>query len=161
MTKEEDDLYADLYSEDVGGDKSGSQGQEDSLYEEEIKPKGMLNKGASNAAPASTSRSSFIPAAKPSSSFGSSFIPADPGKSTSNSTSTTTNSSSNNNSNNNQISSQRSFLPPTPIGNAAPTSRIETAPMTNLDGDNNSSSNNHTGDQSYKQLLPHEMPDEG
>lgn len=151
MTKEEDDLYADLYSEDVagGGDKSGSQGgAEESIYEEEVKPKGMLNRGTPSAA---TGRSSFIPAAAPSSSSGSSFIPADPNKS--------------------------SFIPPVratptartttaaadstrPTSFAAPGSRIETAPMTNADGASHSPAP-YSGDSSSKQLLPHEMPDEG
>ena len=114
MTKEEDDLYADLYSEEVGGDKSGNPVADDSIYDEDVKPKGMLNKGTSNPS-TSTAKSSFIPAAKPSSSSGSSFIPADPNKV----------SASDSGSNyNNDTYNQRNSLPSTMMNSAPPSSFV-------------------------------------
>ncbi|UZJ54160.1 hypothetical protein CBS101457_003480 [Exobasidium rhododendri] len=145
--KEEDDLYADLYSEETGVEKSGNDDVHDSIYDEDVKPKGITVKGASSA---SSSKSSFIPAATPSSSSGSSFIPADPNRQVNSSSVGIASNTSN----------PRSYISSTANSHIAPISRIETAPMTNLDGDNKAPSA-YMGDQGYKQLLPHEMPDEG
>lgn len=153
MTKEEDDLYADLYNDDLGpvGDTSGGDGVDDSIYGEDVKPKGMSIQGSANAA--SSGKSSFIPAAKPTQSTGSSFIPNDSSRAGGGDAA-------------GGSSAGRSFIPSTttttttaiPVAN---TSRIETAPMTNTDTSSKVMSSYSGGDQSYKQVQPHEMPDEG
>lgn len=162
MTKEEDDLYADLYNEDTGGgaDRSGDHPGDDAIYDEDVKAKGVPGKASAPQATTTTSagRSSFIPAANtapPSST--SSFIP--PNASTKQSTSTSSAAPP----------TSRSFIPTTSSSYstfsqsqtpAANTSRIETAPLTNYDNSGRAS-NSYAGDQSFKQVLPHEMPDEG
>jgi hypothetical protein len=155
MTKEEDDLYADLYNDDLGpvGDTSAG---DDSIYGEEVKPKGISIQGSSNAA-ASSGKSSFIPAAKPTQSTGSSFIPSDPSRASGGGDGACSSSAAG-----------RSFIPSTNTSTtrtATPpvnASRIETAPSTNTDTGSKSYSSYPTGgDQGYKQVQPHEMPDEG
>jgi hypothetical protein len=162
MTKEEDDLYADLYAEDTGADRSGNQDVDDAIYEEDVKTTGTaLSKGGASTTSVPSSKSSFIPAANPSSSAPSSFIPADPSRSAV--SSNVGSSSSHSGTAGNSSNAPRSYVSSasTTTYSSAPTSRIETAPMTNSDAGYKSSAMQMGGDQSYKQLLPHEMPDEG
>lgn len=158
---DEDDLYADLYTEDIGNTSTGSAGaaQPGEGAEQDDATRGNLT---SNGTGSGGGRSSFIPPAPaPAISMPSgSFIPPAPAKTG---------------------GSGGSFIPPptstTPAAAAtlntppqARASSIDTAPSTNTDerramgstsGSAAAAGASGSAYTSDKPILPHEMPDEG
>lgn len=151
---DEDDLYADLYAEDVGAGVAGKGGGGSVQFSYEGGDENDSHGGNGNAASrtggqtntVSTSKSSFIPPPPQSTSTGSasSFIP--PTSSSSMPSKPVGGSGS-------------SFIPSaTNMRASLPRAPIETAPMTNTD---NNRASIISSQGAERPILPHEMPDEG